>query len=568
VLVRGDPLREGSVEAGSPLRQEGWQTLAATYKSVWDSIHLAAQSFKNGAPILDASDSFSGTPQYIGGDLGTLARLPSRLHMATNEFWQQMGYRANATAAALKEAGDNGVKDVEKFVNNRLDASFAGPNRTGRGLDKARLNYARELTYSQDLPQGSWPQSIQRMVAEHPSAKIIAPFTLKPANLMYWSWDRTPGINMLHQSFRDDLFAGGDRGALAAAKMGTGLALWGAAGGLALAGKLTGKRPFNPALTNQANSMDLPPEYSLNLGTNEKPNWVSYKQAEPLAGPVKLGADFLGIVADVAQASGEMSVHPIKNIGVATATMLSNAFVSETYFTSIVNFMSAAGSSDPNAWDKFIRNEGAAMVPNVLNSFNPDPYVREIRSVVDAELAKTPGFSEQLPPRFNVLGEPVLKPPGIMNRMLPFVMSGKGNGALEAAMLRLGQAMPMPAENKDGVDLTSDQFGKTREGLTPYDRMMQLIGQPKNGNKNLRDDMTELLHDPSWSDLPDSATAKFTRAAHMVERHRSTAERQMLEEFPGLADFITQSKQGKNASKREGDDGIRRIMGLTQSPNQ
>jgi len=40
-------------------------------------------------------------------------------------------------------------------------------------------------------------------------------------------------------------------------------------------------------------------------------------------------------------------------------------------------------------------------VPQGVNTLNPDPVVRDVQSLADAIMARVPGFSEKVPPRYN-----------------------------------------------------------------------------------------------------------------------------------------------------------------------
>src|SRR5947207_4147266 len=56
---------------------------------------------------------------------------------------------------------------------------------------------------------------------------------------------------------------------------------------------------------------------------------------------------------------------------------------------------------------RWMQNMAASIaVPQVVNSLNPDPVMRDVQSMSDAIMARIPGFSEHVTPRYNIFGEP------------------------------------------------------------------------------------------------------------------------------------------------------------------
>jgi hypothetical protein len=540
--------------------------MVGNLKSIKDSLSLAYKSLKIGDSLLDPGSivKSESSQHYIGGYLGDLVRTPSRMLMTADEFFKQMAYRSNVRAAALREARDAGVADIEGYVKNSMDAAFMGD----RGINKAGINYARDLTYTKSLSAdpateglyAPFASKIQEISNSHPLAKIVLPFVQTPTNILHWTWERTPLLRMANKSVRQDLAAGGSRAAMAQAKMGTGMALWSASAGLAASGLLTGKGPSDPALRQQWLENHQP--YSVNIGGK----WFEYKRVDPVTAPTSLAADFAGIVADVVHASGEVHHTEASDIALAAITALANSFTSKTYLTGIINAMDAFTSNSPSRMSNFFKQEVGTLVPNISNQTNPDDTMREARTYVDAMLERLPGFSTKLPSRFNLFGEPILKPPGELNRALnPFTLSGKTDGALEQKLLALDKAVPMPNPDFQGLRFDNGQYGMTKEGLTPYDRMLQLVGNPKGSLPSLREALTKVTDNAGWSSLPDSAGEKYDLVSKTVQQYRKIAFEEVQKEFPKLRTAVAQQIISNRAQKVQGDSGVQRIQQLFQT---
>jgi hypothetical protein len=472
--------------------------------------------------------------------------------MSADEYFKQLGYRSNVRAQLLREARSQGLEGsaLGEYVTNRMADAFEN----GRGINKKAMEYAQDVTYTTPTQKGTLSNAIQGITTEHPWTKFLMPFVQTPSNILNWTWERTPVIRRASAAVRADLAAGGERAAMAQAKLGTGLAIWGTAGYLAATGTITGKGPDNPELRRQWRELGNQP-YSIKVGDK----WFEYKRLDPMLAPV-------GIVADLFNNSGEIDGEHISDMAGAFAAALASNITSKTYLASITNTLDALTSGEPSKMDTFMHNQLGSFVPNVFAQTNPDDGVRELRGYVDALLAKLPG-SEALPPRYNILGEPVMKPPGELNRALnPFTVSGpiKGDGRLENELLKLGKAMPMPAKDISGVDLTSTQFGTTKDGLTPYDRMLKLIGNPTDGGPSLRQRISQIISSEAYRSLPEGATAKFDILSKEVGMARLRAQETLRREFPSLHRAILQAQNSKKAAYVQGDAGVQRIQQLFQ----
>ncbi len=228
----------------------------------------------------------------------------------------------------------------------------------------------------------------------------------------------------------------------------------------------------------------------------------------------------------------------------------------------------------------YLQNQAGTYVPNGFNQINPDDSMREVRGYVDEVMSRLPGFSEMLPARRNLFGEPTMKAPGELNRAFnPFTLAGKpkGDGVVEGKLLEIGKAMPMPSKTVQGlppgltVDMTSRSFG-LKGDLTPYDRMLQLTAEPKSG-PSLREALTKVVMSEQWDKLSPGAEVapggvRYNLAANIIQAYRQRAMLQVQEEFPLLRRAILQAQVTKKVAEVQGESGVQRILDLFNKRKQ
>jgi hypothetical protein len=555
----------GVIEGNQKMREKGWDLMTGNFHSLRDSWNMAVKALRTGEQGLDSGSiaKSEGFQNQIGGYVGQMVRVPSRILMASDEFFKQMAYRSNIRAQALAEARTmtntlNTPAKIARYVQDTLDVAF---REDGKGFNKAAMEYARDVTFTNPLDPSGIASKLQGITNAHPLTKVILPFVQTPTNIINWTWERTPLLRQLNSDVRAELAAGGSRRAMAQAKLGTGMALWSTAAALAAAGVITGKGPDNPALRKQWRDAGHQP-YSVNIGGKQ----FQYNRLDPLLAP-------LGIVADMVHGSGELGEGDVQDVALGFASATAANLASKTYLTGIANMMDVLTSGEESRWHTWLNSQAGSYVPNALNQINPDDSMREVRGVVDSLMSRLPGFSTMLPPRRNILGEPILKAPGDLNRAInPFtMMSGVKPDVLET-LLTIGQALPMPKKDLHGIDITSTEYGTTKDGLTPYDRMLQLSGTVKIDGLTLRERLIKAVDSPEWKDLPDDATLKAEFASKIIQGYRGKAEDQIAyadsPEFPLLKTAVHTAIVSKYAAKTQGQAGIDKIKAMSTLPKR
>jgi hypothetical protein len=154
-----------------------------------------------------------------------------------------------------------------------------------------------------------------------------------------------------------------------------------------------------------------------------------------------------------------------------------------------------------------------------------DPYLREVRDLVDSEMNKLPDFSKNLSPRKNIFAEPIVnhEPIGYgIDLVNPFAMRTKKNDPAAQAVLRNGISVSMPAWQI---------FGDASKNWT-LDPQKESVGVPL--SHKYRDELIDSMGIPlkkAWLDFVNSSSydkrnegPESTNALVFRQLHQAFAE--------------------------------------------
>ena len=552
------------VRSSNPeLRQMGADMYAGLLENLRESWTAAKKSFMAGENVLDkdmrtVETGKQLTPWDSTSWLGRIARAPSRFLLTSDEFFKQMNYRANLRAQILRKARGEGVTDPAE-ISRRLKDDFQwGFDPEGGAVNPLALQYSRVATFTNELEYG-WGKTFQEVAQKHPSFRIVMPFIRTPTNIFRYAWQRTPVLNRLNKEMAADLAAGGERAAIAKAKVEMGYAMWSTAAILALSGQITGRGPADKELNRQWKEAGNQP-YSLRVGDR----WVSFRRGDPIF-------TSLGMVADTVQMWGELNDDQRSNYGAAVIATLSSNLTSKTYMQGMTDFFEAVSSGRAADAANLVENTVGSFVPNVLRQGNPDDSIRETRGMLDELMGRLPGFSETLEPRRNLFGEKVMRPPSYVNNTFnPFTVSGKvTNENVAHELVKLGRAMTMPAEKRFGglVDLTdrSTFNDGPNENQSPYDRMLELLANPGDGRPSLREKVEDIVHSEAYQNAPAEDVSgpgglKHRLVSQIIAAEQQIAFAQVLSEYPSLLQACNQARELKGAGGGGGATAMDDVM--------
>lgn len=540
-----------------------------------------ADAFKKETSIFDQNLTTQGGPQFVASTfglsnnsvrgkvvnaVGTAFRTPGqRLLSATDELFTNLNYIAKIRSEARARAADlvaSGVIKanqigayIDSIVKSGFDAGGATADANGDPLFAEAYAYAKDLGFK--TPLGKLGESIIKLRNDHPWMNFILPFIKTPVNIFKAAARMTPGVGLAVNALeaRSGRYTV-EQLARHRGEMVMGMGFWGLAGYLAANGRLTGRGPANQLERQQLMASGWQPNSIVIQGEDGKDKYISFNRFEPVASALGMAADAYDVWAngsdqDVTKIASTMMESFIRNAS------------SKTYIKGLGDFFRVM--SDPTYASTWLRQTAAtAVVPAAIAQFatSTDEDVRTANTISESIRRRVPGLSETLPPRRNILGEPITPPGGyipftdldqsVAARMLsPAAMSRKSGDVVINELASLRKSLSMPPRVIDGVDLTGIV---TSKGQQVYDRWQELTGEIAPGGTNLHDALKTLVTSKAYRALPQASTENdpFNPRAQAVQRimgrYREAARRQLLQEVPALQQHIIQTREAR-ASK-------------------
>lgn len=590
LLMPAEKVIGGAISADKASVLEGFRQYNGMRMAIFDSLKMAGVALREGRNILDpeaaileangadfrAIRSQSENPVInlaING-LGNFIRLPSRALMGGDELFKQLNYRSNLYARLTGEAGqlvlDGKISKDEAaaWVQRRMETAF--DRNSGAAKSELDLEYARETTFTQALRRdstlGSLASDVQNMTNKHPVLKLVLPFVRTPANIMKATLQRTPVLQFMSKTLREDLTSGvPSRVASARGKIATGVMVYSAAAFLAAEGKITGSGPRDPALRARLMETGWRPFSYKREKADGTVEYVEYRRMEPFG-------TYFGIVADIVEISDQADEMEMMELSATVATAFANNVASKTFLRGIVDAVEAFNDPERYARSYFL-NYASAMVPQ--SSFMrelrkaQDPIMRDVRNFTDAIRNTLPAFSESIPARRSwVTGEPIVYPKGwdmgtsgtpaaVFGATNPIAAGIHKDDPVLDEMARLNFSFSAPTRKIKGVDLTEAE----------YSRYLELHGTVKIGRRTLHEALAATMEKQSYDkdrerfgDDFDPAMSKRVQAFQkVISRYRERAQIALMRENPELNERVQQRRIEERDARRAGFTGIANI---------
>ncbi|WP_369326504.1 hypothetical protein AB6N01_20480 [Alcaligenes nematophilus] len=482
--------------------------------------------------------------------LGVAVSLPGRALGAEDEFFKTLGYRMELNALALRRATQEvnaGIIQPDQLKSRIADIVADPP------VD-IKLDAIDQATYQTftNAP-GELTKAISRGVNSIPfPGRLVLPFIRTPANILKYTFERTP-VAPLMQHVRADIAAGGARRDIALARVATGSALLAASADLAMSDMITGKGPSDRRERQALERTGWQP-YSVKVGDR----YFAYDRTDPIGTSLGLAADLVEILSNMDDEDA-LSDSEVESVQAAIAMSIANNVMNKTYLTGVSDIITAM--SDPDRYGKgyFGRFAGSvipAAVANVARSI--DPYAREANTMLERIRSRVPGLSDGLPLRRDMWGEPISYRSGlgaIYDAASPIYSRREQPSPIDEEMLRLSETVDnafvqMPSRNVsfDGVRINLDRYPGA------YSRFVELAGNattdprygvpmPGLGAKGYLDEMVsgEGASSVTYRLLSDEGKADMIK--NVVSKYRASARRQLLEEYPEIAEAIKDKRE-------------------------
>jgi hypothetical protein len=487
---------------------EGNARLYGLVQGAGDGLRLAGQVLRTGEP----SDVFSkvelprqrsitgeslglerfGSKAVRAGDLaGELTRTPGRFLMAGDEYFKAIGYRQEVNARAVRTAKMEGLhgaafrRRVAEIVNNPSEE-----------LRAVGLQNARVQTFTNEL--GKMAKQFSDFSNTHPVVKINFPFVRTPTNIFKFSIQQSPASFMLGET-RAALRKGGAARDTEMGKIvfGTAVGMW--AANEAASGNITGGGPINPDerrlwyQLKRPYSVRVPKrvadwiEGNIGLKFDDRAEatgdaWVGYGRLEPLG-------TILGVSADWAEIAGHAEEEEAEEITARIVMSFRRNVENKTFLQGVTS--AAAALNDPvYEGGEWLQRLAGTVVPTGVAQWTraTDPTLREVDSMMDKIKSRLPTYSETLPSKLNVWGEPITLDGGFGSDFIsPFYSSRVVPDKASSEAYRLRAVLRPPDKHYRKMELTREEVHLIRQ-LTG--RVAKLA-------------IDEFVETPEYGSLPD-----------------------------------------------------------------
>ncbi len=363
---------------------------------VGDGLKAYVEAFKSVSP--DDVGKLDYIPHNIPGVIGRIINAPGDSMRGMDGFFKTILKRGSYYAQALREGTQSGLKglELEAFVSRRV-------NFPTQEMIEHGAQFALDGTFQNEL--GTLGKAVQKGFQTGPLA-LWFPFMKTPINLAKYTWNRTPGLQLLSKSLYSDILDGGVKADMAIGRLTisnlTGLYLF----NLAQEGLITGSGPVDPGLKSSWMAVNQP--YSV----RGKEGWFPISNLEP-------GSTVIGLMADYAQVMNQLDEPGIEQGAMAVTFSIMKNLASKSYWQSVgdlVDITSTLTRGEP-VGGQAMRLLASPLITvatggPIMNTTTHliDPVSREARSIVDQWTSKVPGYSKTLSAKRDGYGDPILPP--------------------------------------------------------------------------------------------------------------------------------------------------------------
>lgn len=447
--------------AGDPMKFAQWkarafQPLIGLQLGARDAVITSWQVLKQGGDHLEKADMYR---KSIEGTKGEVIRLPFRALQAGDVLFRTPAERGKAYEMAVDRAVKEGYNPSAREGISKIAEYLDNPTAGLKPLEAAKVMEAiqhagAEAVFAQRL--GPFLETVQGAMQKHaPVLGFIIPFVRTPANLVSWTVQHTPGLNILSGRWRNDFAAGGESRSRALARVAVGTGIATMAYQWAQDGVITGGGMFDKDMRNTKGGAGWQP-YSILIDGK----YYSYQRMEPVAKVIGLAADLIELM----KASDDES-HKAKT-GAMLVALFGNATISTTYLSGLANTVQAL--ADPERYGGgMLEQYATSLVPKIIGQSvtMADPYKREVDGAIDAIQSQLPWLRQKLMPARDVWGNPKLNAKLFAALPVAVTEKSKDKVKLEAERLQVAigdapkylyEAGPVrPAEKR--IELTTGQ---------------------------------------------------------------------------------------------------------------
>lgn len=468
--------------------------------------------------------------------------IPLSFLQGGDTVFKSIGYRMEVDALSIRQAMSEGLEG--NALQKRIDDLQRNPP---EDIKLAGMDNAAYQTFT--TPLGEMGRKIVSGVSavgfdlpilgRIPAGRFISPFMRTPANIMKQSFEGTP-LSLFAKNTQANLAAGGPRATEEWAKITLGTMIMMSMADLAQDDVITGPPPTDPRLKRNWQRLGKTP-WSVKVGDR----WVAYDRLDPVGNIVGFGATIGQIVNNLDEPDAELM------IATGVTSFMQN-LASKRYLRSVFSFIAAVDPSNfSNTPQDWAQNQAVSFTPfsSLLRGISNtiDPTLRITRTAVgdpDVEpglapgvsvflketsnqfMSLVPGWSETLPIRRDLWGEPIVISSGYSTTfefLSPIYSRVQSTDPLDKLIFDQELLLSHVPRSIAGVPLTGVE----------QDEYARLAGQP------LKAFLDEKIQEPGFKRLSDgTGGGKEAYIQRQIRRFRENAQRQMQRDFPALKDRI------------------------------
>jgi len=496
--------------------------------------------------------------------VGNLFRLSFRGLAAGDEIFKQLTFRSVAYREIVKKWKAEGkYKDkdtktfdalVEKAVDDAVldaikmqkDKSVVNP------IVETALKRARENTFTE--PLGSFGKDIQVFVNKYPPLRLIAPFVRTPINVFKMPLRRAmPFMSKRQKEMWEKGGAPRDRVIFETGYMMLALYL--------LQQAIEEKIPFEDEKGNVTEVYRFQSTWSAmsyNAQSNKRLTGITPHSAfingefrsTRRFDPADTVITTLTGIRDLREAGKYAEAD---EMGLAIAASFINLGQNKTFMQGVTTFVEAMNSPE-NFAASYAEGFARSLTPQLVTMFNDDPYYREAQGLYENFISKVPSLSEKLPPKRDILGQPILRPE---DGLAPSSLVTNNVVRLEFNNIQSSIA-EIPEKEDNGILNWKDER-YVMGGVTAYDRYSELVGKVKIKGKTVEQSLEKLIESNDYktrattSSIFSDASYKGSKESailSVVTAYRNQAKKQVLEEYErtGIIAVFEQHQINKKAA--------------------
>ena len=449
--------------------------------------------------------------------MGETVRMPGRFLQAEDSFFKSVGYRMELRARAFRQARMEGLEG--DAAAQRIRDILTDPEAHAPDIHLDAIDMSRYQTFTNEL--GKAGQSLQKAINAMPALRFIVPFVRTPSNILKFAFERTP-LAPLSKQVRADIIAGGARRDLALAKITMGSMVMAIAGAMAADGRITGGGPSNRKMRALMRNKGWQP-YSFKIGDT----YYAYGRLEPIG-------MLLGLAADAQQIMSESDDLTAGKIAAAVSMAVSKNMTSKTWlrgFSDAINALDNPDMYGERWWERFVGTAVPTGVAQIERAISPE--MSAVNSWLDQIKSRTPGLSDELPPRRNVWSEIITLGGGLGPDIAsPVYTSKEKPSPIDDELIRLDIPAGMPRKEMSIMGIPIE--------LNPseYDDFIVAMNSIKldSTGKTLKKSLNFLVRQNTYKILPDEQKINYIRR-HFTEA-KMRAKEHLYEKNPELRAII------------------------------